>query len=357
MRRCALQDIQAGMKLARPIYGADGQALLNAGVALRVSYIERLHELDISHIYVEDELTQDIDVPDVVGENVRQEVVMSARAIIEGSRVGQGLDIDRAKKTANLLVDELSRNRGMLVNFTDMRARGDYLFSHVANVCILSIMTGMNLGYDELRLRDLGVGALLHDVGQIFIPQAIIDKKEKLTSEEVQTIRRHPELGFELIRKSPEVSVLSAHCAFQHHERVDGSGYPRGLREDEIHPYAQIVGIADIFDALSSNSVYRRALPPQEALAILQKSSGHLFSAEPVQAFCDNIAVYPVGSLVRLNTQQIGVVVDISRAAKTRPVVRIVLDELNQRVERFWEIDLSKQPQVCIEAIVNHSKT
>ncbi|HWR39018.1 MAG TPA: HD-GYP domain-containing protein [Patescibacteria group bacterium] len=353
MRRCALQDIRAGMKLARPIYSPDGTILLSAGMELRSSYIERLNVLDISHVYIEDELTQDIDIPDVVDESVRREVVTAARSIIEHSRVGKGIDAERAKKTANMLVDELSSNRGTLVNFTDMRARGEYLFSHVANVCILSIMTGMNLGYDQLRLRDLGVGALLHDVGQIFIPKEIFDKNEKLTQEEVDAIRRHPELGFELIRKSPEISILSAHCAFQHHERVDGSGYPRGLQGSDVHQYAQIVGIADVFDALSSNSAYRRALHPREALAILQKASDKFFDEAILQAFCDNIAVYPIGSLVRLNTKQIAVVVDISREAKSRPVVRIVLDEWNQKMANFLEIDLSKHPQVYVESIVN----
>ena len=354
MRRCALQDIQVGVKLARPIYGADGNILLNAGVELLAMYIGRLRELDISHVYIEDELTQDIEIPEVVNEKVRREVVMSVRSLIESAKVGQGIDGVKAKRIANTLVDELSRNRGMLVNFTDMRSRNDYLFSHVANVCTLSIMTGMNLGYDELRLRDLGVGALLHDIGQIFVPKEILDKEGNLTPEEVAAIRCHPEQGFELLRKYPDISILSAHCAFQHHERVDGSGYPRGLQGAEIHPFAQIVGVADVFDALSSNSVYRRALLPQEALAILHKAAGAFFAEEFVTAFVDNIAVYPIGSMVRLNTQQIGVVVDISREAKTRPVVRIILDEYSQRIDRFWEIDLSKNHQVYIESSVNN---
>lgn len=352
MRRILLENITAGMKLAKPLYNADGQILLNAGVELKEHYLARLQELDLTYVYVDDDLTADIDIPDVVSEKVRMEAVMNSKAILEKIRVGKGVDATQAKQVTNMLVDELSLNAGILLNFIDMRSKADYLFTHSVNVCIISIMTGIRLGYDELRLRDLGIGALLHDVGKIEIAAEIVNKTGRLTAAENEEIKKHPQLGFEILRKNPDISLISAHCAYQHHERLDGCGYPRGLQGEQIHPFAQIVAIADVYDALVSDTAYRKAIPVYEALAIILKAGGSYFDAELVEKFAENIAAYPIGTVVRLNNNQIGVVVDISRESKRQPVVRIVIDEHKQRVTHLLEIDLSKHPQLYIADVV-----
>jgi HD-GYP domain-containing protein (c-di-GMP phosphodiesterase class II) len=251
-----------------------------------------------------------------------------------------------------MLVDELRRNQGLLVNFIDMRTRGDYLFSHSVNVCILSIMTGIGLEYDELKLRDLGIGALMHDIGKLEISSDILNKTGRLSQEEVEEIKKHPIYGFETLRRNPDISLMSAHCAFQHHERYDGSGYPRGLTGNGIHEFAHIVAIADVYDALTSDVSYRSAVPVYEALAIILKATGTLFDERLVTCFMENIAVYPIGTVVRLNTNQIGVIVDISRENKTKPVIRIITNEHKEMVNELVEIDLQKNPRVYIADVV-----
>lgn len=352
MRRILIANVTTGMKLARPLYSADGKILLNAGLELKDRFVERLRELDVSYIYVEDDLTADIDVPDVVSEKARLEAVSTAKNIMDGVKVGKKVDAGQAKKISNTLVDELCRNNGVLVNFVDMRTRSDYLFSHSVNVCILSVMTGISMGYDELRLRDLGVGALLHDIGKIQISPDILNKNDRLTQSELEETRKHPELGFEILRKNPDVSLMSAHCAFQHHERFDGTGYPRNLKGGEIHEYAHIVALADVYDALTSDVTYRAAVPVYEALAIINNAAGTYFHPEIVDFFTSNIAVYPIGSVVRLNNNQFGVVVDLSKEHKNKPVVRIVLDENKQRLDKIVEVDLSKHPRLYIADVV-----
>jgi HD-GYP domain-containing protein (c-di-GMP phosphodiesterase class II) len=352
MRRILLENISAGMKLAKPLYSADGLILLNAGVELKEHYLTRLQELDLTYVYVDDELTSDIDIPDVVSEKVRMEAVMNSKVILEKIKVGKGIDASQAKHVTNMLVDELCKNTGVLLNFIDMRSKTDYLFTHSVNVCIIAIMTGIRLGYDELRLRDLGVGALLHDVGKTQIAPEIVNKKGRLTVDENEEIKKHPHLGFEILRKNPDISLLSAHCAYQHHERLDGGGYPRALKDDQIHPFAQIVAIADVYDALVSDTTYRKAIPVYEALAIILKAGGSYFDHELVEKFAENIAAYPIGTVVRLNNNQIGVVVDISRECKSQPVVRIVIDENKQRLNQIIEIDLSKHAQLYVADVV-----
>lgn len=352
MRRILLDNISLGMKLAKPLYNAEGMVLLNAGIELQERFIDRLRELDITYVYIEDDLTQDVDVPDVISEKTRIEAVANARKIMEQIKLGRGVDAAQAKRVTNTIVDELCKNKGVMVNFLDMRTCSDYLFSHAVNVCVLSVMTGISLAYDELRLQDLGVGALLHDVGKTMVSPAVLNKKDRLTWQEREEIKKHPSFGFDILRNNPDISLVSAHCAFQHHERFDGSGYPRGLKEQEIHQYAQIVAIADVYDALTSDAAYRRAMPVYEAVAIITKAGGSCFDSELVKVFVDNIAIYPIGSIVRLNNNQVGVVVDISREAKSKPVVRILFDEQKQPMTRLTELDLSKNQQLYIADVV-----
>ena len=352
MRRILLDNISLGMKLAKPLYNAEGMVLLNAGIELQERFIDRLRELDITYVYIEDDLTQDVDVPDVISEKTRIEAVVNARKIMEQIKLGRGVDAAQAKRVTNTIVDELCKNKGVMVNFLDMRTCSDYLFSHAVNVCVLSVMTGISLEYDELRLQDLGVGALLHDVGKTMVSPAVLNKKDRLTWQEREEIKKHPSFGFDILRNNPDISLVSAHCAFQHHERFDGSGYPRGLKEQEIHQYAQIVAIADVYDALTSDAAYRRAMPVYEAVAIITKAGDSCFDSELVKVFVDNIAIYPIGSIVRLNNNQVGVVVDISREAKSKPVVRILFDEQKQPMTRLTELDLSKNQQLYIADVV-----
>lgn len=352
MRRILLENVVTGMKLAKPLYSAEGTILLHAGIELNERFVNRIKELDVSYLYIEDDLTQDIDIPDVISEKTRVEAVVSAKNIIDQIKVGKGVDAGQAKKVANTLVDELAKNQNVLLNFTDLRTCNDYLFNHSVSVAVLSIMAGIKLGYDELRLRDLGVGALLHDVGQTQVSKEILNKKSRLTPEESKEVRKHPVLGFEILRKNPDISLISAHCAFQHHERFDGTGYPRGLKGKEINQSAHIVAIADVFDALTSDSPYRKAMSVHEALTIIGRYGNSYFDNELIQIFTDNIAMYPIGTVVRLNNNQIGVVVDISRESMNRPVIRIIIDENRKALTSLIEIDLSKNTQLYIADVV-----
>lgn len=352
MRRILLDTITEGMKLAKPLYNADGNILLNAGLELTGRYVDRLRALDITYIYVEDDLTADIDIPDVVSEKARSEAVMAAKTIMENVKLGKAVEAGQAKEVANNLVDELCRNQGMLVNFIDMRTRNDYLFNHSANVCILSIMTGISLGYNELKLRDLGVGAVLHDIGKIQVAPEILNKTGPLTPAEQEEMRKHSEYGFDILRKNPDISLISAHCAFQHHERYDGSGYPRKIKDREIHEFAQIVALADVYDALTSDVVYRKAVSVYDSLAIIGKAAGTYFDPELVDCFTGNIATYPIGSMVRLSNKETGVVIDVAKESKNKPIVRVIMDQHNQRMNKMIEIDLAKNPSLYIADVV-----
>jgi HD-GYP domain-containing protein (c-di-GMP phosphodiesterase class II) len=203
-------------------------------------------------------------------------------------------------------------------------------------------MTGISLEYDELKLRDLGVGALLHDIGKIEIDPEILNKSGRLLPEEAVEIKGHPIKGFEILRKNPDISLISAHCAYQHHERFDGSGYPRRLNGEQIHEFAHIVAIADVYDALTSDVSYRRAVPVYEAIAIILKASGTLFDENLVNYFIENIAIYPIGTVVRLNTNQIGVVVRAWGKLALGTYEYEIYNRMTNKIETYLEKDVER---------------
>jgi HD-GYP domain-containing protein (c-di-GMP phosphodiesterase class II) len=209
-------------------------------------------------------------------------------------------------------------------------------------------MCGISLSYHDLKLKELGIGALLHDIGKTKIDISILNKEEDLTREEFIEIKKHSEYGFNILRQYPDVSLLSAHIAFQHHERWDGKGYPRQLDGDKILEYARIVAVADVYDALLADRPYRPSYSVSQAITILQRMSGIYLDPECVTALIANIAIYPIGSIVELNSGDIGIVVDNNKETPNRPILKIVYDTKNQRMIRPHEVDLSKLSTVVI---------
>ncbi len=356
MRRISVDKLETGMCVAKNVYGLDGRILLASGLALRPQYIQRLRELEIPAIYVEDERTKGLDIPDVISEQTRLEANMTVKDVMRRVEGGQPLQVDRVKKAVNLIIDELLSTKNILVNLVDIRAHDDYTFGHSVNVSVLAIIVGLQLNYDQSRLRELGVGAILHDLGKRLIDNAIMNKPGSLTPEEFEEIKKHTLLGYQLLRENGEISLLSAHVALQHHEKMDGTGYPRGIKGNEIHEYARIVAICDVFDALTSDRVYRKRYLPYQAIEIISASNGRHFDPRIAKAFLDNVAIYPIGSMVELSTGDIGMVVDINKSKPNRPVCRILVDRNGRILDGVLEVDLTKYKNVHVSRALDDDR-
>jgi HD-GYP domain-containing protein (c-di-GMP phosphodiesterase class II) len=202
------------------------------------------------------------------------------------------------------------------------------------------------MGLTRDQMIDLGVGAMLHDIGKTQIPMEILMKPGKLTDEEYALMKEHSLQGYQMLKDIPDIPLLSAHCALQHHERLDGSGYPRGLKGDEIHLYGKIVGIADVYDALTTNRVYRKAFLPHEALEYLFTSTGQ-FDSNLIAVFRDHVAIYPIGLIVTLSNGVKAVVVDINTKYPQRPIVRVLKNADGQEIIPY-EIDLSQDFSITV---------
>lgn len=225
------------------------------------------------------------------------------------------------------------------------------MYSHSLNVAIYSCQLALANGLPLKHVEDIGLGAILHDVGKLSIPLEILNKPGKLTEEEYEQVKLHSSVGFDILSKIHEIPLLVSHCALQHHERVDGKGYPRGLIGDEINIYSKIISVADVFDAVTSHRSYRAPFLPHKAMELLYSGSGTQFESKQVQLFKGGIAIYPEGITVKLSEWE-GIVSKYNYDAIGRPVVRIIKDEENQEIKPY-EIDLASFENLSIEIIAD----
>lgn len=348
MRRVSVDSIPVGVKLARTIFSSDGGVLLAEGIELREGYVEQLKKRGISEIYLDDDISAGISVSDVVKEQTRNEAVVLVKKMMDGYNFSVSDDVEKVKAMVNELINELILNNDILYNLTEIKTVDDYTFEHSVNVCILSLITGIGLGFDNERLRELGTGAMLHDIGKLCIPREILKKPSQLTVDEFEEIKKHTILGYEILKKSDRLSLTSSYIAFGHHERYDGSGYPLHLKNDSIQIFARIVAIADVYDALTSDRVYRKKLKPNEVYEYITSLGIYHFDPQIVESFVKYVTVYPIGTGVLLNTKERAIVVRDNRSMPTRPLVRIVYDDKMRRLALPREIDLSEQSSIFI---------
>ncbi len=347
--RLSVEQLEPGMLVARSIYDGDGRVLLHDGISLDEIYIKRLKEMNIHSVYIKNELTDDLYIPEIISETTRIKAVKDIKQNFLNLEKSRKLNIRSVKTLVDNILDELLLNNKVLIHLTDIHSFDDYTFAHSVNVCVLSIVTGITLGYHDLKLKELGLGALLHDIGKTKIDKDILNKPDDLTKAEFEEVKRHPQYGFDILRKYDEIPLLSAHVALQHHERWDGKGYPRNLAGEDIHEYSRIAAAADVYDALLADRPYRPSYTVNQALTVLNRMAGVYLDKDAVCALVSNIAVYPIGTIVELNTGDIGVVVDVNREYPTKPILRIVYDKTTRKICSPHEVDLSKLTTIVIK--------
>lgn len=354
MRLVATSTVQSGTILAKAIYGDRGQILLNEGFELNERILELLENKDITYIYIKDERTDDILIQDPISQELKHKAVLTIESTFRDVQAdfssGGAFVIEKAaqklKEVVRILHEEISSNKDLISLLSDVFVYDNYIFTHSFNVTMYSLAIGSELGLSPKDLETLGLGAILHDVGKLTVPTEVLFKPGKLAQEEYERIKEHADAGFQILRNIQTISLLVAHCAFQHHERLNGTGYPRGIKGDEILPFAKIIAVADVFDAVTSNRVYRKALLPHNGLEILYAGIGTLYDEKIVHAFKNTIAIYPIGISVELSDGRKGVVSSQNMSVSDRPVIRI-LEENGMRVTPY-ELDLIKELAVVI---------
>lgn len=259
---------------------------------------------------------------------------------LNGLRFSQEINTQDIKLAVKNCVNSVINNPNAMMWFTQIKNKDDYTAEHSVRVGIMSIALGQELGLMEKELEDLGMGGMLHDVGKINIPIEILNKEGSLTKEEYEIIKTHAEHGRQLLMSKSDAPPSTVDVAYNHHEQMNGNGYPRGVSADKIPYYAKVVGVVDAFDAITSDRVYSDARSTLEALRILYDCRGAQFDEEVVRAFIRLIGIYPPGHIVELTNGEAGIILSCQKNNKLRPKVIIVRDA-NKKLCTERVVDLS----------------
>lgn len=360
MRRIPCAFLQPGMEIATHVRGIDGRVLLAKGVSLTRQYIKRLANKGISAVYIEDDISRDIYISDVVLEETRVQAKNTIYKTIGNvcSRMinRDTISIKDIRRNISDIISQLLENKNIVYDLIDIRSVDDYLLSHSVNVCVLSLLTGISMNYRVDQLEKLSVGAILHDIGKCLVSPHILNKPGNLSDSEFEEIKKHSEYSLELLRTNPDIDSVSRMIAYQHHEKCNGEGYPLGKAGRDILEMSQIVGMVDMYDAITSNRCYRESMPPNEAYELLAGSGDHYFKYDIVKAFLAKVAAYPSGTVVELSTDQVAIVVKNFSGFPFTPKVRILVEPDGTLAEPSREIDLTGQIKIVIKRVLREDE-
>ena len=393
MRRMHIQNVTPGMVLGKAIYGDNYEVLLNRGVVLVEGHINGLKKRGFIKVYIDDEETADVVIKDPISDKIR---IMATKDILKTYELTQSAIVNIEADTAesviksintpkiknafqenqafkqmcrdiNSFVDELM-SEDILSGLNSIKSFDNYTFEHSVDTAVLSIIIAKRLFLDKDKLRQIAIGEFLHDIGKIFIDEKIINKQGKLTTEEYEQVKQHTTYGYELLKDVENIGEASKHIPFQHHERQDGKGYPRGLKgnnkidiggigyteQDKMIMIAEIAAIADFYDACISDRPYRKGLSPDFVYGLIKDGSGTQFNRELVDCFLGVMPKYPVGSEVKIkngiNKDFTGVVMSLNIQQLSRPKVKLLCDAKKNKIKPL-EVDLSSNVAIDMECV------
>lgn len=394
MRLLSIQDVSSGMVLAESIFSLDGSVeLLTVGSVLSDRQISLIDRLGIQSIRVYDpedliekQQTEDHSdrhvetlereaqsvgaafdassfreeleairqhnlepvIKSIVNQNMEihvltgegnipidekhKEMVEATRAAFENLKVDAELDLDGIKKHVDEALPDMIRNNDVLMRLSQLKSSDDYTYQHSLRVSILATMIGKWMGYNSEMLQELATAGLMFDIGKMKIPDFIMNKP-KLTEDEFEVVKKHAQLGYGILMKTKGITNNMKYSALQHHERLDGSGYPLRLKSGQIHEFAKIIMVCDIFDAMISDRPYRKKVSPFQAAEYISWQSGETLDSKICYILISNLAEYYIGKWVRLSNGELGTVVYVDVNFPTRPVVALENGEIRDLVK------------------------
>lgn len=337
--------------LSKSILTNDGHVLLRAGVKLNSSYINKLKELGVFYVYVNDERLEDV-VEDERLTELKQVTIRSMSNIMKNVYDCNRKELKESLNRVEDMISYVIESGDVNKNLYDIQTFDNYTYVHSLDTCIMAAFLGMSLKLNEWDLKKLGIGAILHDIGKIQVPVELLNKQGRLTEDEFIEVKRHTILGAEILKKNITMPDAVIKIVEQHHERIDGRGYPHGLKGAQISRFAKIVCICDVYDAVSNDRCYRKKFSPNDAYELILSGAGTSFDEQLVKNFKNTFAIYPLGCCVRLSNSEEGYVVSQNKGFPDRPIIRILYDTITRKPISFYEIDLLRNPNVVIKEIV-----
>jgi HD-GYP domain-containing protein (c-di-GMP phosphodiesterase class II) len=268
----------------------------------------------------------------------KQEVI----SMFQEARMGKALQMEQAADLADEINQSIARNAGALLSLARLKNKDDYTYLHSVAVCALMIALGRQFGIEGDTLRELGVAGLLHDVGKMMIPDEVLNKPGRLTDQEFDIVKDHPLRGWEMLKMSPGVTDTALDVCRHHHERIDGKGYPDRISGEALTFFARMGAVCDVYDAITSDRCYKKGWTPGESIRkMVEWKDGH-FDDRVFQAFVKTVGIYPAGSLVRLRSGRLGVVIDQTEKSLLTPLVKVFFSSKAQAHIAHEVVDLTK---------------
>ena len=265
-------------------------------------------------------------------------------SMFQEARMGKAIEAEAAAPLVEEISNSMLRNPGALVSIARLKTADDYTYLHSVAVCALMIALARQLGLDEQQTREAGMAGLLHDLGKAMMPTAVLNKPGKLTDAEFAVVKTHPEVGHKLLLAGNGASEIARDVCLHHHEKFDGSGYPAGLSGEAISLYARMGAVCDVYDAITSNRPYKAGWDPAESIRRMAEWKGH-FDPAIFQAFVKSLGIYPVGSLVRLESGKLGVVVEQNGQSLLKPRLKVFFSTRSQSYLKPETIDLARSAE------------
>jgi putative nucleotidyltransferase with HDIG domain len=297
-----------------------------------------LKHVRVGRVTVEDRIETDADM--ATFRRLYKQAVSVAETVWESAKQEGQPDPTAARTMIDGLAQAVSQNRTALLALATLKDYDNYTFTHMVNVSILTMGQARALGIDGSLLREFGLAALMHDIGKVKTPLEVLNKPGRLTDEEFVVMRRHVVDGAEILRATPDIPTLAPTVAFEHHLRLDGTGYPFGVQRSALNLGTMLCSIADVFDAMRSQRKYQAAQPTDRILEVLKHEDGAQFDRHLVRRFVQLVGIYPAGNLVKLKTGETAVVTRVYAPDPHRPRVKVVMDRAGARVDSPYEVNL-----------------
>jgi len=365
MRIIPINCVTHETKLAKTIYNDKGNILLRQGTTLTESLLNKVKQSGINTIYIDDGYS-DIEIEDVIKPELRFAAVKTIKETFQNieqdlaKRLNgdqhlhkrlkakvMGKYVESLKGMSDAIIDDILKSHNMLVNIIDIKHVGEYTYEHSLNVAILSLITGIELRLSRHDLFSLFTGAILHDIGKVFLDKDLLAAGDERTDLQDLAYQTHTEQGYNYLKDNSGFSATSKIVIMQHHEHYDGTGYPHGTSGDAIHKNSRIVSICNTYDKLTSDSDNSPSVAANEAIEYIMGNAGTKFDFDIANVFVRKINPYPIGTLVELSDGKKAVVMDTNLDFPLRPIVQ-VLELINGNVEKKEMLDLMKVSDVTI---------
>lgn len=341
MRKILVKNIKGYEILAKSILSDMDTVLMPEGTVLRKSYAKKLNELNIYSVYIEDQISQGINEHEITEYEIKeqcQEVVMNT---IKKYAYSGDSEFEKLKDVASNIIDKILSQPKIVYNISGVRQKSESIYAHSLNVCALSVLLAMRLNLPQDKIYEIAVGSVLHDIGYLNMPIEVIQQKDQKEYYEKhkKIIRMHVVYGYSIIENEKWISHTSKEIVLSHHELIDGTGYPMRVKGNKMKIGTKIVSICNAFDNLVYGS---KSLKVYEAIEQIVALGGTTFDLDIVKLFNESVAAYPVGSIVRTNENEIGIVLRQNHKCSTRPVIRILKDSHGKETKDWIEKDLTK---------------